>query len=423
MISTIIYAVLFFFVFYPVVGGMFWIGGSLYYHFRVMGKLPTYPEGEEEPFISIMLPCHNEEAVIERTLNYLDNHINYTNYEIIAVDDASTDSTPDILAEWQKTSKHLRVVRIEENKGKAHGITQAAFYAKGEYLLCIDADSFVVGDTLQKMVSWFMVDSLFSPAARVGAVTGAPTPVNRSTLLAKLQYVEYNSIIGMVKRAQSVVGRIFTVSGVCVMYRRDAIVSVGYWDQTKITEDIAVSWALQLKGWRIQYASDAQCYMQVPEKVKVLFKQRQRWAQGGVEVFAEHTLFVLRHPVKTFPFIILWTDQFVSIMWSVFWAITMLVAGLYLLINPSYEKTYSFFVFSCIAVAYEFIVGSIQLFVSLYFNRYSKGTLKYFLFAGWYTWGYWILSPTTLISALPKAVRSIIVGGSGTWTSPKREEA
>ena len=91
-------------------------------------------------------------------------------------------------------------------------------------------------------------------------------PRNLTSLLAKLQYVEYHSIIGMTKRAQSMIGRIFTVSGVCVMYRREALIDIGLFDQSKITEDIAVSWALQLKGWRIQYVPNARCYMEVPEK-------------------------------------------------------------------------------------------------------------------------------------------------------------
>ncbi|WP_306798825.1 glycosyltransferase family 2 protein, partial [Oceanobacillus saliphilus] len=91
-------------------------------------------------------------------------------------------------------------------------------------------------------------DTDFSPANRVGAVTGAPTPMNRSSMLAKLQLVEYNSIIGLIKRAQSTIGRLFTVSGVAALYRRDAVVDAGYWDTIMAAEDIAMSWDIQSRG-------------------------------------------------------------------------------------------------------------------------------------------------------------------------------
>ena len=111
-----------------------------------------------------MVPCHNEEVVIERTLYYLDTQINYKNYEIIAISDGSTDNTNAILRNWQeaKPDSHLRVIEVQKNKGKAHGLTQAALHSKRDFLLCIDADSFVTGDALKHMVAWFMKDSSHS---------------------------------------------------------------------------------------------------------------------------------------------------------------------------------------------------------------------------------------------------------------------
>lgn len=424
-LSTLIDVTLFVFIFYPIVGGMFWIVGGTYYHFRTKHQLPQFPEGVEEPFITIMVPCHNEEVVIRRTLHYLDTQIDYKNYEIIAISDGSTDRTNEYLREWMETSEHLRVIEVQKNKGKAHGLTQAALHAKGDYLLCIDADSFVTGDALKNMVAWFMIDSLFSPAELVAAVTGNPMPRNLSSLLAKLQFVEYHSIIGMTKRAQSMIGRIFTVSGVCVMYRKSALVDIGYFDQAKITEDIAVSWALQLKGWRIQYSPNSRCYMEVPEKWSVLYKQRRRWAQGGLEVFMSHALDVLLHPIKTFPFIFLLLDQFLSIMWAIFWFVSTLFVTYYFIfwwtLNDAYDIK-RFIISSSIFIMYEFIVGVVQLIISMWFNDRERGTMKYAFFAGWYTWIYWLISPITLLAALPRAIKAKITGGGGTWVSPERQK-
>ncbi|MFK5005794.1 glycosyltransferase [Lactococcus formosensis subsp. bovis] len=426
-LSSIVDVMLFIFIFYPIVGGIFWIIGGTYYQFRTKNRLPKFPEGTKEPFITIMVPCHNEEVVIERTLYYLDTQINYKNYEIIAISDGSTDNTNAILRNWQeaKPDSHLRVIEVQKNKGKAHGLTQAALHSKGDFLLCIDADSFVTGDALKHMVAWFMKDSIFSPKELVAAVTGNPMPRNLTSLLAKLQYVEYHSIIGMTKRAQSMIGRIFTVSGVCVMYRREALIDIGLFDQSKITEDIAVSWALQLKGWRIQYAPNARCYMEVPEKISVLYKQRRRWAQGGLEVFMSHALDVLLHPVKTFPFIFLLMDQFLSIMWAIFWFISSLFVIYWLFFWVALGDGFQirrFMISALIFIMYEFIVGVTQLLTSIWFNDSDKAAMKYSLFAGWYTWIYWLISPFTLLAALPRAIKAQITGGGGTWVSPERQK-
>jgi biofilm PGA synthesis N-glycosyltransferase PgaC len=424
-LTNIIYATLFLFVFYPVVGGMFWIIGGAYYHFRTKNQLPKFPEDAEEPCVSIMVPCHNEEISIENTLKYLDTQIDYTNYEIIAISDGSTDRTNEILKEWQTHSNRLRVIEVEKNKGKAHALDLAVLHAKGDYVLCIDADSFVAGDAIKKMVAWFMVDSMFSPAKMVGAVTGNPTPRNRTTLLGKLQFVEYNSIIGIIKRAQSVIGRIFTVSGVCAMYRKEALIDVGFFDQEKITEDIAISWKLQLNNWRVQYCPSAWCYMEVPEDLGTLYKQRRRWAQGGVEVFLSHATDILFHPIKTFPFIFLFLDQFISILWAIFWLVSTLFVIFYVIYCLSIGDMWNIkrlFISSCIFIMYEFVVGVVQLISSMVFNDSQKGTLKYIFFAGWYTWLYWLVSPITLLASLPRAVKAQITGGGGTWTSPERKE-
>jgi biofilm PGA synthesis N-glycosyltransferase PgaC len=94
-------------------------------------------------------------------------------------------------------------------------------------------------------------------SSRVGAVTGNPRIRNRSTLLGKLQVGEFSSIIGLIKRAQRVYGRIFTVSGVIAAFRKSALHDVGYWNTDMVTEDIDISWRLQMRHWEIRYEPNA----------------------------------------------------------------------------------------------------------------------------------------------------------------------
>lgn len=101
---------------YPILGAMFWFFGALSYMvFRHNEELAPNTKLKKEPFITIMIPAHNEEIVIQDTLEYLLNELNYHNYEILVMDDGSTDRTPEILKEMQEQYPRLRVIRIEEN--------------------------------------------------------------------------------------------------------------------------------------------------------------------------------------------------------------------------------------------------------------------------------------------------------------------
>jgi biofilm PGA synthesis N-glycosyltransferase PgaC len=164
------------------------------------------------------------------------------------------------------------------NQGKAMGLRMAALAANSDFLICIDGDALLD----RYATRWLMWHLVTGP--RVGAVTGNPRIRNRSTLLGRLQVGEFSSIIGLIKRAQRIYGRIFTVSGVIAGFRISALHHVGYWNTDMVTEDIDVSWRLQMDFWDIRYEPNALCWILMPETLRGLWKQRLRWAQGGVEV-------------------------------------------------------------------------------------------------------------------------------------------
>ncbi len=158
---------------------------------------------------------------------------------------------------------------------------------KNEFLICIDGDALLGPEAL----AWMMRHFLDNP--KVGAVTGNPRIRTRSTLLGKIQVGEFSAIVGMIKRAQRVYGRIFTISGVIAGFRKSALHSVGYWSNDMVTEDIDISWKLQLDGWSIRFEPNALCWVLMPETLKGLWKQRLRWSQGGAEVLLRYSSKVL----------------------------------------------------------------------------------------------------------------------------------
>ena len=141
---------------YPILGAMFWFFGAIsYVLFRQKEELPPKAEITTEPFVTIMIPAHNEEIVIKSTLEYLLTQLNYHNYEVLVMDDGSDDRTPEILRSMQTKHSRLRVIRIEQNQGKAHAFNIGLFFAKGEYILSNDADTIPETDALIKYMQYF----------------------------------------------------------------------------------------------------------------------------------------------------------------------------------------------------------------------------------------------------------------------------
>ncbi|MGO4776845.1 glycosyltransferase, partial [Lysobacter sp. 2RAB21] len=256
-VSPLLTALFQFAFFYPIVMSFFWISGGLYYYFRRERHARPRtdpPPITEAPFVSILIPCHNEGDHVHETIGAALAQ-RYPAFEVIAINDGRRDDTGAKLNRLAAQHNRLRVVHLDRNLGKANAMRMGALAARSEYLVCIDGDALLDEYATHWMV-WHLCEG-----ARVGAVTGNPRIRNRSTLLGRLQVGEFSSIIGMIKRAQRVYGRIFTVSGVICAFRRSALHRIGYWSDSMVTEDIDISWRLQMDHWDIRYEPNAMCFI------------------------------------------------------------------------------------------------------------------------------------------------------------------
>lgn len=269
---------------YPLCMSLLWILGGIIFHHRREKKLKQSLPLTETPMVSILVPCYNEQETISNTISQLDK-LNYPNYEIIAINDGSKDNTYNMLEKLSQQYNKLRVIQLLTNSGKANALYLGLIVSKGEYLVCLDADAYLDPESLNHMIPHFITSH---NGERVGAVTGNPRVRNRSSLLAKIQLCEFSSIISLIKRTQRLLGKVMTVSGVVVAFRKRALLDCGLWDRDMITEDIAISWKLQKRFWDIRYEPNAVCWMLVPESIKGLWQQRVRWSQGGLEVIIRH---------------------------------------------------------------------------------------------------------------------------------------
>jgi len=274
------FAWLVFFAWYPMLTGLMWILTSLIYWWcreRNERELPPLPA--DPPFVTVLIPAFCEGRHIAETLSWTLS-LDYPRYEVLVVDDASTDDTVSRVRPFLETP-YVRLVKKTVNEGKAMALNDGLRCARGDVIFIMDADARPAPDILRWLVPHF-------ESPRVGAVTGNPRVANRQRLITRLQAIEFTSIISLQKRAQRVWGRILTVSGVVGAFHRSALEDAGMFSPDMATEDIDVSWKLQLRAWDIRYEPQAIVWMQVPERWRDLWKQRRRWSLGLAQVLRRH---------------------------------------------------------------------------------------------------------------------------------------
>jgi poly-beta-1,6 N-acetyl-D-glucosamine synthase len=406
---------------YPIVGGLAFVVSSFYYHvFAERRDRPRYLE-QGEPFVSVLVPAHNEEESIESTVHYLLNRLNYPadRFEIIVVDDASSDRTGELLGRLQEEYPQLRVISIVENRGKAHGFNVALAHARGDFLLSNDADTKPNPDAVWQYLSYFEREG----GQNVGAVTGNMLPANRTTITAQAQQNELNSIIGLIKRSQMSYGALFAFSGANTMYRRQAVVDVGGWHAEQPTEDIAIAWDMQEAGWRALFAPRIRFFLDVPERFAPLLRQRRRWSSGGVYVLLTKAAKLLRHPVRNYRMLPVVADYTTSIVWSFLYWVSLalfLLLQLWFAATQNWERFWHGWYMVGIFVAIQMVVGLVQLTTASYYNDGGR-TLKYILFAPWYMLVYWMVNTWTIVSQfLPTVAKTWSRRSGGTWKPPER---
>ena len=282
----------------------------------------------------------------------------------------------------------MRLVRKLLNEGKALALNDTLPLARGEVLLTLDADASPDPQILRRIVPHFA-------SARVAAVTGNPRVRNADTFLARLQAIEFSSIVSLLRRSQRIWGRIVTVSGVVAAFRKSAVFDVGGFSPNMPTEDIELTWKLQKRFYDVRYEARAIVWMTVPASFKGLFKQRLRWARGLMQVFHKHADVMLHWKYRR-----MW-PVFIESALSILWALCFVV--LTLIWITSWSIGVPPVGASPIPNLWGMTIGTLcllQLLVgALVDRRYDPGILRWYAYAVWYPLVYWMfLSVTTVLS-------------------------
>ncbi|WP_249847557.1 poly-beta-1,6-N-acetyl-D-glucosamine synthase [Aggregatibacter actinomycetemcomitans] len=407
-----VFEILSIFVFvYPAGMAIYWfMAGACYYLFKE-GKLnepiSRYLPGEQVPMISLMVPCYNEGNNLDESIPHL-LQLRYPNYELIFINDGSKDNTAEVIDRW--AAKEPRITALhQENQGKASALNHGLTVAKGKYVACIDGDAVLDYYALDYMVQALEQDPKYA------ATTGNPRVRNRSTILGRLQVSEFSSIIGLIKRAQGLMGTIFTVSGVCCLFRKDVMEEIGRWSTNMITEDIDISWKIQIAGYNIMYEPRALCWVLMPESIKGLYKQRLRWAQGGAETIMKYFSKIWHwRNRRLWP---MYIEYFATVIWAFLWVLLAVIALIQKYIFDISIENMGLFETN---ISIMFFAFFLQCLLSLYIDsRYERNLLRYGLSCIWYPYVYWLLNTVTLLVGIPKAIFRN-KSKFAVWTSPDR---
>jgi hyaluronan synthase len=263
------------------------------------------PDAGYRPPITIALSCKNEEESIRRTLECVfASDYPATRLQVIAVDDGSTDGTWAEMQRVRERHPSLELIRFDVNRGKRHGMAEAARRATGDVVVYVDSDSFVRPDAFYRIVQGFA-------DPEVGAVCGHAKVENASqNFLTKMQEVRYYVAFRVVKSAESLFSTVTCCSGCLAAYRRstmmeflDVWLAQSFLGRPATFGDDRSLTNFMLRSWRVIYDGSAVCSTIVPSTMRVFFRQQLRWKKSWIRESLLASLFMWkRHPIAAFFF-------------------------------------------------------------------------------------------------------------------------
>jgi cellulose synthase/poly-beta-1,6-N-acetylglucosamine synthase-like glycosyltransferase/peptidoglycan/xylan/chitin deacetylase (PgdA/CDA1 family) len=231
------------------------------------------------PSVSVLIAAFNERPVIARTVHSVLAN-DYPGLEVIVVDDGSTDGTGAAVEAEFGSDPRVRLIS-QPNAGKAAALNRGIQDARGEIMVCFDADTQIAPLGIALIVRHFQ-------DARVGAVAGNVKVGNRINVLTRWQSIEYISSQNLDRRAYAYLNAITVVPGAVGAWRRTALVAVGGYLNDTMAEDMELTYRLRRAGWRITADVETLGYTEAPATFRAFFRQRFRWAYGTLQCLWKH---------------------------------------------------------------------------------------------------------------------------------------
>ncbi len=280
---------------YSLMAGVFVLSRFIIAAFYVPPKNADF-----EPTVTILVPCMNEGEAIRQTIErvfsagYPEEKI-----EVIAVNDGSTDNTLAEMRKSQSLHPHLVIIDFEKNRGLCHGWGVSMLIARGEFVICVDSDTFIFPGSLRKVLQGFI-------DPRVGGISGHCDVENAATnTLTKMQDVRYYFSYKIMKAAESVFGAVSCLPGCFSAYRRVCVLSIledwinaTVWGERGNYADDRSLTNLILRDYKIVYDDEALATTIAPENWNVYTRQQTRWMRSYLrEIWKSGKFMWRKHPI------------------------------------------------------------------------------------------------------------------------------
>jgi len=260
----------------------------------------------EYPSCSILIPAHNEEKVIGRTLESMLN-ITYPKdrLRIVVINDGSTDTTKDIIERFAAIDRRvelLDVPRGKGGKGKSRALNLGMRSIRSDVIAVYDADNTPEPDALRYLVAQLLLHK------ELGAVLGKFRTVNKNqNLLTRFINIETLSFQSMLQAGRWQLHNIASLPGTNYVMWRWLIERMNGWDEEALTEDSELSIRIYQEGYKVKFVPYAITYEQEPQTWGAWLKQRTRWVRGNNYVIGKFLKHIPRFRSKRLAFDLLYT--------------------------------------------------------------------------------------------------------------------
>lgn len=232
------------------------------------------------PTCTILIPAHNEEMVIRRTVESMCRLVYPRDrLKIMVINDGSKDRTREIVLELAAQDDRVVLFDVPQGqggKGKSRALNLGIRQVDAEIIAIYDADNTPDPDALRYLVAQLILHP------ELGAVLGKFRTVNKNaTLLTRFINIETLGFQSMLQAGRWQMHHIATLPGTNFVMRAALIAELGGWDEEALTEDSELSIRIYEHGYRIKYIPYAVTYEQEPQEWAVWIRQRMRWVRGN----------------------------------------------------------------------------------------------------------------------------------------------
>lgn len=250
---------------------------TLLFHFGRRGEISRLPSDADLPRVTVIVPAHNEERVIQGCLDSL-TRVDYPpdRYDVVVINDRSRDRTGAIADEFAARFPFVRVIHRPNDAapGKPAALLDAINSSTAEILVFFDADYLPPPQIIRRLVAPFR-------DPQIGATMGRVVPYNaNANMLTKMLDLERRGGYVVDQEVRHRMSLLPQFGGTTGAVRRSALEAVGGWNTVSLAEDTDLTYRLFIAGMRVAYVASAECYEESPETWQVRYRQVKRWAIG-----------------------------------------------------------------------------------------------------------------------------------------------